>query len=280
MTSLPRQLHHEVATLLEDAAERVIMPRFQALAEGDIEEKTPGELVTVADREAEVLLSEALSRLLPGSRVVGEEACSAKPALLQGLGEGLVWIVDPIDGTANYARGAEPFGTIIALARDGEVLGGWIYAPVSRTLHFAFASEGAFKRVDGGTQAFRVSDREEHRRPVATLGTLYMTGEEAEAVTSAALERFHIEPVPRCAAAHYPRLCDGTYQLALFRRTLPWDHAAGALLLSEAGGRVTRWDGSPYRFHDEGTGIIAASTEDLWQLGLNTLIKRVKFVTV
>lgn len=277
--TLARDLHAAVAALLRQVAEQAILPRFQTLATGDIDEKSPGELVTVADREAEILLADALTKLLPDARVVGEEACSADARLLERLDRGLIWIVDPIDGTANFARGAEPFGTMIALAREGEVVGGWIYAPLAGTLHFAFASAGAFTASPDGTER-PLTTCEATGRPIATLGTLYMPSDEAEAVTSAAREHFDLAPVPRCAAAHYPRLCDGTYQIALFRRTLPWDHAAGALLLTEAGGRVTRWDGSPYHFHDRRVGILAASNTVLWTQARNVLINRVKFVTV
>jgi fructose-1,6-bisphosphatase/inositol monophosphatase family enzyme len=91
-------------------------------------------------------------------------------------------------------------------------------------------------------------------------------------VADSAAHAFDVMPIPRCAAEHYAMLCRGQHQVAMFQRTLPWDHAAGALLLTEAGGQVSRWDGTPYRFHDDALGIIAASSPDLWRTAIATII--------
>lgn len=266
-------LNAQVRDLLRRTAADAIMPRFRCLRDSEIAEKSPGELVTVADSHAEELLTAGLSTLLPGSRVVGEEACADNPALLDDLGEGLVWIVDPIDGTANFAAGRETFGSMVALARDGVTLGAWILAPIPGELHFAMLGAGAF--VAGRDDLIRPLEiANPGGRRVATLATLFMEPQFAADATAAAEKIFDLQPIPRCAAAHYVRLCDGTYQVALFRRTLPWDHAPGALILAEAGGCVRRWDGSPYRFADDGAGILAAANEDLWHQAAMTILNR------
>ena len=78
-------------------------------------------MVTVADRRAEELISAGLRRLRPGSVVVGEEAVADDPALLRHLRDGGdVWLVDPVDGTANFAAGRRPFALMVALLTDGE----------------------------------------------------------------------------------------------------------------------------------------------------------------
>src|SRR6185437_792815 len=98
-----------------------VMPRFEKLESGDISEKGPGDLVTVADIAAEHRLTPALRGLLPGSLVVGEEAVAADPAVLALLdGDDYVWVVDPIDGTANFAAGIPLFAVMVALIRRGE----------------------------------------------------------------------------------------------------------------------------------------------------------------
>lgn len=91
-----------------------------------MEEKSPGELVTVADREAEAWLTPRLAALVPGSRVVGEEAVEADPSLLEGLEGGVAWLLDPVDGTSNFARGEARFAMMAALLRDGEALAAWM----------------------------------------------------------------------------------------------------------------------------------------------------------
>jgi fructose-1,6-bisphosphatase/inositol monophosphatase family enzyme len=78
--------------------------------------------------------------------------------------------------------------------------------------------------------------------------------------------------IPRCAAEQYPRIVLGVNDLAVFERTLPWDHAAGALLVNEAGGRVSRPDGSPYRIGaDPGRGLLAACSPQMWEMAAKIL---------
>ena len=99
-------LIERVALILQDVSAEVIEPRFRALADTDVRSKTPGEVVTVADLEAEALLTSRLGDRLAGVPVVGEEACANTPALAGALeGEG-AWLVDPLDGTANFVAGS------------------------------------------------------------------------------------------------------------------------------------------------------------------------------
>jgi len=257
--------------LIRNASARAIMPRFRQLGEADVVEKTPGELVTIADHDMEELLTRGLLEILPGSRVVGEEACASDSAILDDMANGLVWIVDPLDGTANFAAGNAPFGTIIALADDGQIVAGWIFDPQAERMCVAVRGSGA--RVSHGGRPFsplRVPDIQ--KAVIASLATQFMPADLREAVTEAASNEYELRPIPRCAVEHYWRLCSGENHLAMFQRTLPWDHAAGALLLQEAGGIVRRWNGADYRFHDDGLGILAAASEQLWNEAAGLLL--------
>jgi fructose-1,6-bisphosphatase/inositol monophosphatase family enzyme len=252
-----------VRDILRHAARTAILPRFKQLADGDIVEKSPGELVTTADHDSEAAITSALLGLLPGSKVIGEEACAIEPARLGGLADGLVWIVDPLDGTANFAAGREPFGIIVALADAGETIGAWTFDPVADRLCSAVAGQGAIVSHAGQPKIGL------HVPPpggtcIASLATQFMPADLRETVTAAVSPHYELWPIPRCAVEHYWRLCAGDNHIAMFQRTLPWDHAAGALILAEAGGVVKRWDGSPYRFHDDGLGILAAASQALW----------------
>jgi fructose-1,6-bisphosphatase/inositol monophosphatase family enzyme len=249
-----------VCALLRQVAAEVVMPRFGKLAAGDVLEKTPGEQVTIADRESEELLTAGLARILPAARVVGEEACDASPALLDGIDEGLVWIVDPIDGTANFAAGRAPFGLMTALIEDGDVLAGWIFDPLQDRLCRAFRGQGAF--VNG--RSLRVPKRTEPI-PIASLATQFMAPGDRAALESRAAEAFELRPIPRCAAEHYPRVALGENHVAMFQRILPWDHAAGTLFLTEAGGVARHWDGSAYRIGNDGRGLLVASSRADWE---------------
>jgi fructose-1,6-bisphosphatase/inositol monophosphatase family enzyme len=250
-------IHTAVSTLLRDVAEGAIRPFYQKLAAHEVEAKAADDVVTVADKLAEDLLTEGLARIadLP---VVGEEAAHADPAVLERLA-GDCWIVDPLDGTRNFARGRPPFGILIAQASGGETQAGWIYDVLSGRLCHARRGQGAY--VDGERITARGTGED---RPVAAISLIFMDPARREAV-SAAMASYRQVDVPYCAAEQYPRLALGTNDVSIFERTLAWDHAAGALWLNEAGGRCARPDGSPYRV-DQGPrrGLLGAASPALW----------------
>jgi len=248
-----------VQALIRDVAARIVMPRFRMLDAAQIEEKAPDELVTIADRESEDALSEGLTRLLAGSRVVGEEACSIDPGVLDDIGNGTAWIVDPIDGTANFAAGETPFGIMVALAVDGVSEAAWLYDPVQDRMCSAGRGQGAF--VNGTRTHARTSGE---AMPVAGLSTKYLPPELREEIERRAEGKMRCVGIPRCAAEQYPRVMLGTNDLALFWRTHVWDHAPGALIVQEAGGKVARFDGTPYAIAQTGKGLLAAASPEMW----------------
>jgi fructose-1,6-bisphosphatase/inositol monophosphatase family enzyme len=253
-------LDASVLALMRSAAERAIMPRYRALGAHEVSDKAVGELVTVADFECEAILAEGLARILPDAAVLGEEAVSANPALAHRLGDGLCWIVDPLDGTNNFVRGCGPFGVMVALAEAGEVIGGWILDPVSgRVCH---AARGAGAWIDGE----RVLTRRSGGVPeIAAISSLYGS-ETHRAVRDVLGTHYHLVDIPRCAAEQYPRLVTGVNDLTLFGRTLAWDHAPGVVFLIEAGGRAARTDGAAYRVGDDRDGLIAAALPEAWDV--------------
>ena len=109
-----------VAAIVAEVAAEELMPRFRHLASGDVRDKGPGDPVTVADEAAERALTRRLAGLLPGSLVVGEEAASADPAVVDRLSQdNPVWIIDPVDGTTNFAAACRSLPSSSALPRAG-----------------------------------------------------------------------------------------------------------------------------------------------------------------
>jgi fructose-1,6-bisphosphatase/inositol monophosphatase family enzyme len=250
--------------LMREATEHAILPRWRLLAAHEIESKASGgmlpDVVTVADHEAEAILAEGLARLLPEAAVVGEEACHADSVVFDRLGESLCWIVDPLDGTNNFAAGQPPFGILIALAERGETIAGWIFDCLTGRLCHAARGDGAF--VNGE----RIAARETGAAPpIAANSLIYMEPQRREAVRAAIEPHYTLVDIPRCAAEQYPRLVLGRNDVAIFERTLPWDHAAGVLFVNEAGGKAARPDGTAYRVDDHARpGLIGAASERLW----------------
>jgi len=253
------ELGKAVGLLMVDTANEVLMPLFGTLSPGDLREKSPDELVTRADLECEARLSRGLARLLPGATIIGEEAADADPALLADLPDGLCWLIDPLDGTANFATGLGPFGIMVALLDRGVPILSWLLDPRSGRLCHAARGKGAWI----GSKPIPMPET-----PVAGLriglSSLLADANALPAHLVPLLELGTVTQLPRCAAAIYPDLATGALDAALFSRTLPWDHAAGALLLSEAGGKVTRLDGTTYCPGDGREGLIAARTPEAW----------------
>lgn len=259
-------LHEGVTALMRQVGRDIVLPRFRNLSADQISEKAAGDFVTIADRESEERLAEGLSTILPEAGIVGEEACAADPALLDRVGYGLNWIIDPIDGTGNFAAGRSPFGIMIALVDNGTTLAGWILDPMTDRLCHAVLGSGA--HIDG----HRVQAAESGQAlPIAALSTVYLTDAERADIAARAQGRLNMVDIPRCAAEQYPRLVTGQNDMAVFARTLPWDHAAGTLFVNEAGGLCQRIDGSPYRVGDQQRGLIGASSPRLWDVAVATL---------
>ncbi|WP_253343605.1 inositol monophosphatase family protein [Sphingobium sp. OAS761] len=254
------ELHDAVVALMREVGRDIVMPRYRNLAADEIAEKSAADdLVTIADKESETRLAEGLAVILPEAGIIGEEACAANPAILDRAGEGLNWIVDPIDGTGNFAAGRPPFGIMVALADGGTTLAGWILDPLSGRLCHAML--GAGSHIDGTRVIARESRQE---LPIAALAVYFMTAEERADIQRRSTGRFSIVDIPRCAAEQYPRLVLGQNDISVFARTLPWDHAAGTLFVNEAGGCCQRLDGTPYVVGDLQRGLLAASSPRLW----------------
>ncbi len=260
------ELNAPVAALIRQVARDIVLPRYQNLTADQISEKAANDFVTIADKESEIRLAEGLLAILPEAGVVGEEACAADSSILDRAGDGLNWIIDPIDGTGNFAAGKPPFGIIIALADQGTTIAGWLYDPLTDRLCHAALDAGAF--IDGERVFARESGAD---LPIAALAVFFMSEAERADIQARAGSSFTLVDIPRCAAEQYPRLLLGQNDVSVFARSLPWDHAAGTLLLNEAGGRCARLDGSAYRVGDNGYGLLGASSPRMWDLARGIL---------
>lgn len=252
-------LDREILALCRDVTERIILPRYRNLADGEIEDKGGGDPVTIADRESEAAMLEGLHKL-EKLAFVGEEVTSENPEVLKHL-TGECWIVDPIDGTRNFAAGIPPFGIIIARASGGLAQSGWIFDCLSGRFCAAHLGQGAF--IDGERITAHPTGA---TPPVAAISLIFMDEIKREALKAHVAPHYDLVDIPYCAAEQYPRLALGTNDVSIFERTLAWDHAAGVLWLNEAGGMAARLDGTPYRVDEwTRTGLIGAASPALFE---------------
>jgi fructose-1,6-bisphosphatase/inositol monophosphatase family enzyme len=259
----------QVAGLIREVATTIVLPRFRHLSAGEIHEKSPGDVVTIADQEAERALTAGLTSLLPGSVVVGEEAVAADPGVLVRVEDsGAVWIVDPVDGTNNFAAGKTPFAVMVALLRDGEPAASWILDVVADRMAVAEAGGGAY--IDGE----RIKTRDDDPGPAAMIGTLarhYFPSDLRDRMNAHADSFASVSNGHHCAGYEYPSVATDEQQFAMFWRILPWDHVPGALFVREAGGVVRHLDGAEYRPADNDRGLLVAPNEDVWRTVHSTL---------
>lgn len=248
-----------VSAAMREIASDVVLPRFRRLEAGDVEEKSPGEIVSIVDREVELALGPRLLDILPGSRVVGEEAVSENVDLLENLGTGIVWLVDPLDGTSNFVAGSDDFAMMVALLRDGVAVGSWILSPISERFAVAEAGGGAY--IDGRrTTVAKVRDE----GVMGVVKTRFLPPDFKAALAGRQERAFLFADGSGSAGIDYPALVKGHWAFLLYWRTLAWDHIPGSLFLTEAGGQVARLDGSAYRASDPRCGLLAAPCRDSW----------------
>lgn len=253
----------EIVAALKQTADTAIVPRFRALQAGEIHEKGKDDPVTIADREAEDLLTQSLPRLLPGSVVVGEEAVSADPAVLDRLGEDApVWLVDPVDGTANFIAGKETFGVMTALVVRGEPVLAVIYAPVTGMVVAAEKGAGAF--LDG-VRLYPPAEPAVFDRLRGAVMTHFMPKPAADVLNAGAAGLGQRLRGLRACAFEYPAIATGERDFVLFSKTMPWDHAPGAVILGETGGSIRYLDGTLYTPLSQRRGLLVARSAAVWE---------------
>ncbi|SDC40920.1 inositol monophosphatase family protein [Belnapia rosea] len=257
----------EVAQLLREATRTEILPRFRRLSTGAVRTKSgPLDLVTDADEAAERVITAGLLKRFPGCVVVGEEATSADPTVLDTLaGAGLAFVVDPVDGTANFAAGLPLFGCMAAAIIGGEIAACWIHDPLGDDTALALRGEGAWiEAPDGHRRDLQVAAPVPVSRMVASVSWSWMQEPMRSRITSR-LPRLAASVNFRCAAHEYRLAAGGHVHALIYNKLMPWDHAPGWLLHREAGGYAARFDGSPYGPDRTTGGLIVAPDRSSWE---------------
>ena len=241
-----------LAALIADmraVAKAEILPRFQAIASDSMRAKTaPDDVVTDADIAAERALSERLLACLPGIVVVGEEAVSDDRSILDRIGTAdLVAIIDPVDGTWNFAHGVPTFGAILAVIAGGQTIAGLIHYPVTGDFLVARPGQGAWHIAPDGAQSRLAVARPGPVSEMHGFVPLHMFTPGLQAEMAPRLPRISRTTTWRCSAWEYRMLATGAMSFCLNASVMPWDHAAGVLIHGEAGGYAALVSGEPYR---------------------------------
>jgi myo-inositol-1(or 4)-monophosphatase len=213
------------------------------------ESKSRGNLVTEADKLSEKTMIDIVKREYPQHNIVAEES---EPSL---SGSDYTWYFDPIDGTNNYHFGLPFFTITAALTKGDDILIGLVYDPLRKELFWAEKGKGAFlnngpisvgqrTKLESSFLAFDLGYSVEHRREVLRVAqSLWVDMGSMRVLGSAALGMAYVAA--------------GRFDLYFHRCLFPWDMIADVLLINEAGGVVTDWDGKPAGVHT--TQVIASN---------------------
>jgi fructose-1,6-bisphosphatase/inositol monophosphatase family enzyme len=267
-------LIREVGAILARAAAQEILPRFRTLTADQVRQKTSAfDIVTEADEAAEAVIAAGLHEAFPEALIVGEEGTHRDPALLKTIGSAeLAFVVDPIDGTRNFASGLPLFGVMAAAIRRGEIVAGVIHDPICHDFAYAERDGGAWlEYADGRQTPLRVAPPVPVDKMEGIVGTTFLP-QPLRNTVNGNLSRLATSTWLRCAAHEYRLAAAGHCHLLFYNKLMPWDHAAGWLLHREAGGYSAHFDGTPYRPTDLSGGLICAPDEASWHAAKAALL--------
>jgi myo-inositol-1(or 4)-monophosphatase len=227
---------------------------FGELAELQVARKAPADFVSAADLKSEQVLVEQLSKARPGYGFLAEER-----GLVEGTDKTHTWIVDPLDGTTNFLHAIPHFAINIALQREGAVVAAVTYNPAANEMFWAEKGKGCFLN----DKRLRVAARTRLDEAVLATGIPFLGhGHHARFLKELHQVSQKVAGVRRfgSAALDLAWVAAGRYDGYWERDLSPWDLAAGTLLVTEAGGKVTNADGGEDVL---GAGSVCAGNLDI-----------------
>jgi myo-inositol-1(or 4)-monophosphatase len=201
-----------------------------------IETKDDRSLVSDVDREAEALIRGRIAAAFPSHGILGEEGGGSCP------GAGTTWVIDPLDGTHNYLRGLPLFGVSIGIHRDGEFVAGVIDIPAEGLLYAAERGSGAWRNGERIRVSARVDPGAWSVGLDSDLGGRFP--HKARVLEELGRSVFNVRMLGSSARS-LSLVAEGSLDGLVEWFDQPWDFAAGVVLVTEAGGRFTGFDGAP-----------------------------------
>lgn len=253
-----------VMTAAAQKAARGLKRDFGEVALLQVSRKGPADFVSAADKKSEKILFEELSRARPGYGFLMEES-----GQVDGKDKTHVWHIDPLDGTTNFLHGIPQFAISVALERDGQLVAGLVYNPVTDEMFMAEKGQGAYLN----NQRLRVAQRSDIREAVVCCGIPHIgRGDHRQFLNELSQVMAVTAGVRRSGAAalDLAYVAAGRFDAFWERKLSTWDMAAGAVLVREAGGYVADVNGNPGYMQ---TGDIVAGNEAMHR-DLIALIKK------
>lgn len=263
-----QRAENAIISAVRQAARSHILPRYRALSPSDISTKSrPDDLVTEADLAVERALSQRMAEILPEALVLGEEAAAADPGLIQrALAAEHCMILDPVDGTWNFAHGISVFGTILSHVQAGQTTWGFLYDPLMDDWMVARRGAGVdYVRPGQSPRACTLADPGTDAGRLGVFSPALFPRSRRAALAARISEQFDRTLTLRCSCHEYRLLLQGTAGWLLAPSPKPWDHAAGVCAVIELGGHAAFVeDGAPYSPTRQSGTLLVASSADQW----------------
>lgn len=245
---------------------------FSFSSELDVQEKgSAHDFVTNADLQSQAMISNLLNDIFPTHVFIGEEDGIPAQEIAKRLysdNESYFWIVDPLDGTQNFIKNLGGYAVSLALFHKGEIIVGCTYVPSENELFYAERGSGAFlneKRI-------RVSETKDIYSSLINTGIPTVNSQYRKAMADI-IKRISVNSLNTriigSAARSLGLTAAGSFEAYFELGPHPWDVGSGAILVEEAGGKITNFEGGPYRFGDPGVvatnGIIHDELMSYWR---------------
>ncbi|MBJ7538593.1 inositol monophosphatase family protein [Marinomonas transparens] len=279
--NLDQTSQKQLIDIVRRAGQEIVMPNFRQLSAADITTKSSlSDLVTIADQASEDFITSQIQQYFPDWAIVGEEAVAADPSTTDKISRAQTCvIIDPIDGTWNFAHGLSDFGIILAVVVEGVTRFGLLYDPVNDDWIYGNLGEGAFYQrtamdekgqLSLPIQALTQAPKPLHITPETDLkrlaGIMSVHSYEGDKKHDFAIKASHfarINNLPSCPA--YRQMAQGHFHFSLTYKMMPWDHAAGVLIYTETGGVCRTLDGQDYSPALPDGEMLTAQSEQQWQ---------------
>ncbi len=252
-----RQVLSSVLSLVTQAGERLLHDRSDNVQ--NVQRKADGSLVCRGDLISQELITDGLRKLTPEIPVYSEEAriCADLSSFKR------VWVLDPLDGTNAYVDGLDSFGIMLALVSKGIPEAGWIVSPVRKWNAWGWSGGGP-----STTSGIENVQRDEPRTLSgvhAMIASGDFTPEHLNKIRHVMTRLANVRGTLSCAV-DYLEFLAGIHDILIYRRTLPWDHAAGIYLTTVAGAIVSRFDNSTVSWGNDKEGLVIARSRAIRSL--------------
>jgi len=259
--------NNDINSIFYEINKKYIIPKFKNLKDNEIKFKNKKDIVTTVDISIEKYLEKKLKKIIPNSLFIGEELYNTNPNIINFYNSNeLCWTVDPIDGTRNFVKGDDMFAIMIALSKKNKILQSWIYRPMTDEFCYAIKDKGAYLNYN----KIMINKITNIDQSIGSISNKYWQQNEYNQIDKIK-NLFKKVNSYGCIGLEYIDIIKSIRNFAILSKLNPWDHVPGILILREAGGFDSFFNGQKYIYPNK-NNLVIASDQDLGNKILSLLM--------